>query len=442
MEHPILTPAKILTILQKAEATQDVRIVTSDVKAGTEKGQNYSGQVLECQVEALVQGQSRSYHWMAKLPQDDPTKFLWGRAGRMEEKEIRFYDDLVPSFEKFIAQKGASIKLNYCPIVHAEFDPDVVQEECQKGSMLIMDHMKQHNYQDAINKREGLDLDHVKLVMEELAKLHAVSYAFFKEKHGTTEDMMNKETIYARDFVFAYPEPAMMAAMEGFDKGADELMLDTLGNCGQACKDSFQRYLDGGGDPTKQRNLLFSNKEYKFNTLCHGDSWFNNMLFRYNEQGKTPKPDKVCLLDMAIIRWCSPTTDLAYFIYLSTTPELRKAHMNEILEYYHAQLIQCLCALGEDPTVYPLAELKTDYRKASFAGFAMSLAFLPWMLSPKEDAIGSEDFSGDFTDETVLKEMQEMTKRHMNKMAEKHPAIFDRIRGAFMDMVELGHFKL
>lgn len=74
------------------------------------------------------------------------------------------------------------------------------------------------------------------------------------------------------------------------------------------------------------------------------------LLSRY--EGK--KPIEVCLVDLARTKWTSPTIDLSYFLFLSTTPELRKDHLDEILEYYHQSLIKSLKELGEDPNDFSL----------------------------------------------------------------------------------------
>ena len=41
---------------------------------------------------------------------------------------------------------------------------------------LILDHMSQYGWRDIINKKSGLDLEHVNKVMNWLAKFHGLSY--------------------------------------------------------------------------------------------------------------------------------------------------------------------------------------------------------------------------------------------------------------------------
>ena len=63
--------------------------------------------------------------------------------------------------------------------------------------------------------------------------------------------------------------------------------------------------------------------------MLHGDFWFNNMLFRYaDDDGETPVACSV--IDLAIGFHGSPAIDLVYFLYMSTTPMLRKTHLGTI----------------------------------------------------------------------------------------------------------------
>ncbi len=67
------------------------------------------------------------------------------------------------------------------------------------------------------------------------------------------------------------------------------------------------------------------------------------------------------LLDMAVVRLGNPCTDLAYFFYISTTPQLRATHLEDMLGHYHDVFVRCLHELGEDPVIYPFrySSLKT-----------------------------------------------------------------------------------
>ncbi len=69
--------------------------------------------------------------------------------------------------------------------------------------------------------------------------------------------------------------------------------------------------------------------------------------------GKEGNPNKCVLIDLAVGSYNNPMIDLTYFLFLSTTPMLRRTHEQEFLGYYHDQLVSNLHKLGEDPSIYP-----------------------------------------------------------------------------------------
>ncbi|XP_059086963.1 uncharacterized protein LOC131883497 [Tigriopus californicus] len=445
MEHKALTKEKIAEILKQHESTQDVQLIKMDLKSGAEKGQNYSGLVVSCHIEAEINGQVKVYNWMAKVPLDDPDKYQWLRLGFMEQKELGFYQDLVPALEAFIRKQGSDIQLGFCPLVYGEFDPKISKENCVMGSMIVMEHLAHMGYTDPIHKKSGLDLTHVKLVMKSLANFHAASRAFYKSKHGSLDRMVEKEPIQARDYMCAQPSETMMAINEIFNKSIVKGFCNTLANSspeGEKYVEAYQRFAKEQIDPLKLRDQLTGPEVCRFNVLCHGDPWFSNMLFKYEDGPVGKTPTDVCLVDLALTKWASPTIDLSYFLYMSTTPELRKAHMDEIMAYYHQTLTNALKQLGEDSDVISLSELWKDYKKCSFFGFMMALMILPWILAKKEDAMSSDEFSGDFSNEEYMDEFHRKNTERTKVMMTNEPQIGERISSAFLEMVDFGYFTL
>ena len=89
--------------------------------------------------------------------------------------------------------------------------------------------------------------------------------------------------------------------------------------------------------------------------MLHGDFWFNNMLFRYaDDDGETPVSCSV--IDLAIGFHGSPANDLIYFLYMSTTPMLRKTHLGNI----HKGRLQNFGNFGPPPSLPPFVRKSTQ----------------------------------------------------------------------------------
>jgi hypothetical protein len=95
-------------------------------------------------------------------------------------------------------------------------------------------------------------------------------------------------------------------------------------------------------------------------TVVHADFRLDNMLF-------TPGDPAPVVVDYQTIGWGCGAYDLAYFVGGSLEPEVRRAHVDELLAGYHE-------ALGEHGvTGYPLDELRADYRRECFGGLMMAV---------------------------------------------------------------------
>jgi hypothetical protein len=86
---------------------------------------------------------------------------------------------IIPTWKKMIADCNADISLNFCDLYYSEFNEDV-----EKGSIIAMQDANTFGYTGAINKKKGLNPDHVRLTLSELAKYHACGYAYMKSFPG------------------------------------------------------------------------------------------------------------------------------------------------------------------------------------------------------------------------------------------------------------------
>ena len=282
MEHKILHKAKITQIVKEIEKTDNVTINKLEVKPGADKGANFSGEVLSCKVEADVDGSAKSYHWMVKLPAKDPNKLPMNRAMRQEEKEIKVYNTILPAYIKFIQERNADIELSFCPAPYSEFH-EINKEDCQLSSMLVMEHMGQHGFADAIDKRKGLPPPVVNKVLEALAKFHAVGHAYFTTYPGGLEKGIKDHEVLTRDYFCADPEPFFKEMMDTFKDGFYTTFYDYLewsSEPGQDFHNAMKKYIDENGCIVDMRDELYKPVPGAFNTLCHGDPWFNNMVFK------------------------------------------------------------------------------------------------------------------------------------------------------------------
>lgn len=167
--------------------------------------------------------------------------------------------------------------------------------------------------------------DHVRLVMQNLAKFHAISFAlksqqpetfnkltenlsevFISRANNTLRFYLNNQSALVFEAVAG--EPDLFAKInEFYEREAVDWAADCIDN-----------------DFTGPASVI-----------SYGDAWQNNIMFKYNGDGK---PIEASFLDWQAVRHSSPVIDIAFFIFCCTTKELRDAHYDEFLQIYHDTL--------------------------------------------------------------------------------------------------------
>jgi Ser/Thr protein kinase RdoA (MazF antagonist) len=77
------------------------------------------------------------------------------------------------------------------------------------------------------------------------------------------------------------------------------------------------------------------------NTLCHGDLWRGNLMFKDGPGGP-----ECLLVDFQMLRYASPCLDLAMLLYVHATPETRIRFETPLLERYYLTFREALLDAG------------------------------------------------------------------------------------------------
>lgn len=178
-----------------------------------------------------------------------------------------------------------------------------------------------------IDKSEEVTADHVRLVMQTLGKLHAISFALKDqqpEKFVEITSVLNEEFIRRDDS--GLREYLSRRISRIFDVVADEKYAPLL----TKIKTLFEKEcLDIAADCLDARVVGSAA------IIIHGDVWQNNIMFRSDGSGKLTD---IKLLDWQVSRFTSPIIDLVYFMFCCTTKELRDAHYDEFQNVYYNSL--------------------------------------------------------------------------------------------------------
>ncbi|ODN05077.1 hypothetical protein Ocin01_01607 [Orchesella cincta] len=249
----------------------NLKLVTFDLARGTSAGDNYMSIIysLKLKVEntdGCPQSSNSKYSEISLVLKALPTNppiLKYMRELKAFEKEVVMFQSVFPEL---------------CENLEYESLPKAIYTFCDsEDSYVIMEDLKSDGYRmsDRIN---GLDFEHAKLVINEMAKFHALSFIKFHgdgnlilEKFPNLVDMfwVKPEDVTERNRMF------INGQLDGVKKVMTEDNLShVIPRIERSFSNVFQRMHRLAGIPEKYPAVI-----------NFGDCWTNNIMFKYDEQG-------------------------------------------------------------------------------------------------------------------------------------------------------------
>ncbi|CAL4123873.1 unnamed protein product, partial [Meganyctiphanes norvegica] len=321
---------------------------------GSEVGDGFIGSIIKLYVNAKLSTQSTSsnpenkeYNLVVKLKGEDPNMgFLFEKA-QVYMKEVIMYSKILVEFDNF--QKNRAN--NQYPICSPKF----IYGKCNDEEfVLVMENIKNKGF-CAHTKEETFNIEHLKLAVTQLVRLHAVSYSYnqswsFLEKHSEFE-----KTEYGTYFL-NFANPAL------FDLQYEILKKEKDEDLAKKIKSNKKNLV-------KQCQEMHNENNYKLLCLVHGDVHAMNMMFSYTDGDKNcNNPNDISLLDWQLCHWNTPAVDLQYLIYSTTSREFRKEHLEDILKFYHSSFVEATVKLRVEGLKWTYEDFKGDFNRMALYG--------------------------------------------------------------------------
>lgn len=166
----------------------------------------------------------------------------------------------------------------------------------------------------------------------------------------------------------------------------------------------------------------------RFENVGHGDCWNNNVLFRYNDEGR---PVEVMLLDLQVCRKASVTVDLNYFLFTSLTGDVRRPNLKEFMSIYHSSYKGIMEAGGLN-MYFTEDELLKEFRDKNTLGAVFGMIVQPAVVMESDEV---PDISGkDIDIEKVMKDY----RAKLMEMLDSNPLMKSRFLAIFDELMETG----
>ncbi|XP_043491551.1 uncharacterized protein LOC122517191 isoform X1 [Polistes fuscatus] len=304
------------TLLRKFENDNGLVIEEAKNEAGSNKGDNYTSIMIRTLVSGKF-GDGRHYNkkFMTKvLPYTRAVSQMINTEG-LYVIEGYIYEKILP--------------------VIGDFGPRYVLLD---KAEIIMEDLSEKGY--TLCKRQNhLDLEHSLFTIQNLAKWHAKSLSI-KLKDPEYFDKLTsplKEMIFTTDSVSVIGHTIESSMDSGIYN------LESIKDPSEDIRKVIEHLKSLKNQCYNILSKLFNLPKDKYFCICHGDPWINNILYKYDKNGKL---SDLKFVDYQIVRHSSVATDFHYFVYTSVRSCYIENDYDKLVEHYHRHFSRYLEEYG------------------------------------------------------------------------------------------------
>jgi len=244
------------------------------------------------------------------------------------------------------------------------------------------------------NRHSGLDLNHTSIVLKNLAKYHAISFAMF---NGDYDKIMEKYP-FLEEKMFLAPDK-IQEPQKLFFKGSIDHVIQTIKPSG--CEKEAEILSSAYGDDFFWELNKLTAQKTRNAVINHGDAWTNNFMFRYD--GTPEKPTDMRFIDFQLARCASRAIDLNYFFF--TSPQHHAVltdKEDEILKIYYDEFTAFAKKLGVnvDDEGLTWESFKEEFDECRYYGVFMGFMLAPIIAAQSDQVPDMESLNeSDMTEE-------------------------------------------
>lgn len=256
----------VLNGIAKDEGFTDYTVKSS---SGSKHGDNFMGIMMRVLIKGCRNGRPTVLSLMLKMPPLSKARRKQFKSALLFEREVYMYRSVLPAFAEFQREKGLQPENGFFAFPRCF---GIVADSENDNYAIILEDLKEQGY-DMFNKKKSIDLEHVRLIMEELGRYHAVSFAMRDQRPEVFEPFKKMQD------VFLEMMRGSREMMQSFQDKAFNRAKDALGEDEVELREKIEN-LHSRFEETMEECVSFHTAE-PFCVINHGDCWNNNMMYLY-----------------------------------------------------------------------------------------------------------------------------------------------------------------
>ncbi|KAK9512720.1 hypothetical protein O3M35_001085 [Rhynocoris fuscipes] len=349
------------------------RVIGIDEKQAVPEGNNYTSIITRAKLHAILRnGEKSKINVIIKNE-------------HVDEKKIQVLE-VIPTFKTEIM--AYSNILHKCELLMNEYDDQNEKLWCQligyrPNNLIVFEDLKVKNYV-LTDRSKMLDLNHSSLVLHNLGRLHGLCFVLIK-----------KGLLSKSDTPPFYAETDFQVIKNFYEGSMKQLGLTIEKYWPSEWKEIGKRiYKQHEVVSGKIKKLVTTPPDDCFITLCHGDVWCTNMLFKYCPYDSS-YPISHKFLDFQTIHINSSVFDVMHFISSSVQPDVRRRHFDKLLNIYVNSLKSTLAIYGMEDCSPTIDQINKELERIEYYGLVITLIMLPIVVAEGTDAFNMEELNID-----------------------------------------------
>ncbi|KAG5866040.1 hypothetical protein JTB14_016831 [Gonioctena quinquepunctata] len=371
-----------------------------------ESGENYRSYLSRLDLTLKNEDNTEEQlHLVAKLvPKSGPFQEV-AAIQFVVQSEIYFYEVIVPALQQFQRDHGVADVIDCFPKCYgSRMNLHGRNDEVDGDSVILLENLVTSGYVN-VDRYQGYDYEAAKIILKNLASLHAIPLALKLENPKKFEELITSKILKPPP---PPPPPPPPQVGEKEKKPPGESVIELLRECA-GCLPYIQKVdekLPRGPPPPKDDLepgekpdfLMHPPPTEPWATFYHTDMWSNNQMIKI-ENGK---PARAVILDFQGYMYASPTNDLLFFLFSSVQKSVLEKRFDDLLIYYHKCFMKNLLDLGCDLEPFSYPKFLKEIDVSASHSCLMWLLFIGAVVFGKKgnsDTMPNFDFSGEDLDE-------------------------------------------
>lgn len=304
--------------------------VNIQFETGPAKGEGIVGDIFHAIISAVNKdGVPQEFETVIKCAPTNihcrktlPVRNYFLREALYYNKIVPIYDNLQDQFELCVPQEMRCL-LPKCYGVCDDF----------RQEMVILEDLTKKGF--CVAPIQNVDYDHAVIILQTIAKLHALSFIYEQRYPKRFREMANQ--ISRHLFNPLHDEEFSATCMIQHGEKTMTQFISAITD--ESLRKRFET-VAGTNSYSKHIELA---KAGKTMAILHGDNWHNNHMFKY----KNGKPIEGIPIDFQWSRYGSIAHDFMY-LFFSDSGDLRRNHFHRLVDVYYAELKAFLSLCGYD----------------------------------------------------------------------------------------------